>query len=274
MLIVDVAAEFIPVAIYNNAKGPDELTLKRFGETPYNNPVMRFLDAEERDLLPRREGVWDVDSILKRMCLALRQADRPVPEYVKLLTAELKPSVREKAVFAMGCYWEGDKRLGALDGVLATRIGMLHKREVVEVEFDALALDFKDLLKKARELDCLNRVYTRTDAQQKIAEASVGRLAERTDVEIDARTRQKYHLVNTPLYAWLPLTPIQAARVNSALAHGESPDRFLSPSQKQYKTRLAAHLTRVPFLLKDVTPARTLDAFPRHCETLEKKFGN
>ena len=151
-LILDVAREFVPVAIYNNVKGRDEAVLKRFTEPAANNPVVRFLDPDERDLLPRKEGVWDAETILKRMCLALRQADREVPEYLRMLTAELKPSIREKAVFAMGCYWEGEKRLGALEGVLATRIGMLRSHEVVEVEFDAVALDFKDLLAKAREL--------------------------------------------------------------------------------------------------------------------------
>lgn len=273
-LIINVAREFVPVAVFNNIKGKDRDVLRRFTEPAGNNPVVRFLDADERDLLPRKEGIWDAESILKRMCLALRQAERDVPEYLKLLTAELKPSIREKAVFAMGCYWEGEKRLGALDGVLATRIGMLHKREVVEVEFDVVALEFKDLVKKARELDCLSRVYTRTDAQQNTAHALVGKLAERTDEEIDARTTQKYHLSNSPAYAWLPLTPIQATRINAALANGESPDRFLFPFQKTYKAKLDDYRSRVPFLLKDVTPARTLDAFPNHYDILRKKFGD
>lgn len=273
-LILDVAREFVPVAVFNNVEGKDRAVLKRFTEPAGNNPVVRFLDAEERDLLPRKEGIWDSETILKRMCLALRQSEREVPEYLRLLTAELKPSIREKAIFAMGCYWEGEKRLGALDGVLATRIGMLHKREVVEVEFDSITLDFKDLLAKARELECLNRVFTRSDAQQKVADNLVGKLSERTDDEVDARTTQKYHLANSPVFAWLPLTPLQATRVNAALARGESPDRFLFPCQKKYKGKVEAYVARVPFLLKDATPARSLEAFPRYFEVLEKKFGN
>jgi hypothetical protein len=273
-LILDVAREFVPVAIYNNAAGKDREVLKRFSEPAGNNPVVRFLDADERDLLPRKEGVWNSETILKRMCLALRQADREVPEYLRLLTAELKPSIREKAVFAMGCYWEGEKRLGALEGVLATRIGMLQKREVVEVEFDSIALEFKNLLTKAKEMECLNRVFTRTDAQQKIAEKLTDKLAERSDEEIDARTTQKHHLAHSPVYVWLPLTPLQATRVNAAIARDESPDRYLFPSQLKYKARLEAYATRVPFLLKDATPARTLEGFPQYFEVLERKFDN
>ena len=33
----------------------------------------------------------------------------------------------ETAVFAMYCYWEGEAKLGTLDGVISTRIGDLEK---------------------------------------------------------------------------------------------------------------------------------------------------
>lgn len=271
-LVLGLSREFIPVVVFNNVKGKDRDILRRFTEPAGNNPVLRFLDADERDLLPRKEGVWETDAILKRMCQALRQTDRDLPECVRLLCAEMKSTVREKAVFAMGCYWEGEKRLGELDGVLATRIGTFQKREVVEVEFDAVALDFKDLLARARELDCLNRVYTRTDAQQKIADKLVGKLAERTDDEIDARTTQQYDLAHFPAYYWLPLTPMQATRINAALARGESGDRFLFPFQKEYRMRLQEVVSRVPVVFRELSPTRSFDDFPAYIEKMEKKL--
>lgn len=43
---------------------------------------------------------------------------------------------------------------------------------------------------------------------------------------------QKYYLRHSPLRK-LDLTPLQAARVNSALERGEDPTRWLSPAQQE-----------------------------------------
>ncbi len=69
----------MPVAIYNNAKGKDARVLKQFKESSWNNPVVRFVTAEGKDLIPRKGGVYKRDALLARMAQALKAADRPVP---------------------------------------------------------------------------------------------------------------------------------------------------------------------------------------------------
>ena len=60
-LIVDaIESEFVPLAIRNNApSGHDLEILRRFQEPAWNYQVMRFVDAEGKDIIPRRDRVWD-----------------------------------------------------------------------------------------------------------------------------------------------------------------------------------------------------------------------
>jgi Thioredoxin-like len=255
-IVIDAANEFVPVAIYNNVQGKDAEVLKSFSEPPWNNPVVRFLSADEKDIIPRKDGVYTTPELLARMTAALKKAGRPVPEYLKLANAEANPAAREKAVFAMHCYWEGERLLGAMDGVLATRIGMLQGAEVVEVEFDPTVASYRQLLEKAVSLECAHQVFTRNDRQHDLARQVVGNKAVRTDAAIDADTQQQYHLSLKPAYHYLPLTQLQATKVNAALAAGESPDRFLSPGQLAMHKRMEELLPRDTKKLAGLKPDR------------------
>src|SRR4051812_32076790 len=154
MIVAAASAEFVPVAVYNNVKGKDSEVLKQFGEPALNNPVVRFLGSDEKDLIPRKDEVFHGGGLLAHMAESLEKAKRPVPAYLKLAVAEFAPKKAETAVFAMRCYWEGEAKLGAVDGVVSTRIGELAKAEVVEVTFDPAVIDYKKLVEKAKELDC------------------------------------------------------------------------------------------------------------------------
>jgi|UniRef100_A0A7S4GHZ2 hypothetical protein len=82
-LVRSIQTDFIPVAIHNNKPGRDAQVLKRYGEPSWNNPVVRFLDGDGRDILPRRDGVWTAQGIASRMVEALCTMGLPVPEDVK-----------------------------------------------------------------------------------------------------------------------------------------------------------------------------------------------
>ena len=87
--MIEAAKAFVPVAIYNNAKGKDAQVLKRFKERSWNNPVVRFVNAEGKDLIPRKGGVYRRDALLARMAQALKAAGKPVPEALqKALSAK------------------------------------------------------------------------------------------------------------------------------------------------------------------------------------------
>jgi hypothetical protein len=230
-----IADEFVAVAVANNIKGMDSEVLAKFKEPAWNNPVVRLLDAEEKDIVPRQED-YTAHVLLKRMIATLEKNKRPVPKELSAAASgqAIKP---ETAVFAMHCYWVGEAKLGLLDGVVGTRIGELHKAEVVEVTFDSTIIDYATLVKQAMKLECAHRVFARTDEQFKVAEKLVGKKATRTDDAIDVNTQQQYHLAKLHLYHYLPLSPWQATKVNAMIAHDRLPDEFLDADQLELKKR-------------------------------------
>lgn len=258
MIVSAASAEFVPVAVYNNLKGTDADLLKKFDEPAWNNPVIRFLGDDEKDLIPRKDEVFHGGAVLARMAESLEKAKRPVPAYLKLGVAEFAPKKTETAVFAMHCYWEGEAKLGALDGVVFTRIGELAKAEVVEVTFDPAVIDYKKLVEKAKEMDCTHMIFARTDAQAKAAKEVVeAKKVVRSDTDIDATTQQQYHLAQHPRYNYLPLTRAQATKVNAALAYKKSPDEFLSPLQLAIYTRFTKTTDAEAQAVFKLTPDRS-----------------
>ena len=57
LLVEAIEDQFVPLLVYNNQES-DSALLKSFGEPAWNNPVLRFLDHQGRDLIPRKDGVW------------------------------------------------------------------------------------------------------------------------------------------------------------------------------------------------------------------------
>lgn len=102
MALVEAAETlFEPVVIRNNVEGPEREVLVRFGEPTWNNPVIRLIDAEGDDLVPRETGVWSTGGQLARMAAALSAAGRPAPEWLRLSVHETSAGDVETAVFAM-----------------------------------------------------------------------------------------------------------------------------------------------------------------------------
>jgi hypothetical protein len=85
-----IESEFIPVLVYNNRRGEDRRLLDRFNEPAWNFQVVRFLDAEGRDIIPRKDRVWTVRHLASRMIETLQSVGRPVPDSLRTL-AEASP---------------------------------------------------------------------------------------------------------------------------------------------------------------------------------------
>jgi hypothetical protein len=104
--VVDAAESlFVPVAVRNNSKGDEDArTLRAFGEPAWNNPVVRVVDADRKDLAPRLHRDWSVAGVTGLMTEGLRKADRDVPPWLDLLAREAAARRKrlETAVFAMG----------------------------------------------------------------------------------------------------------------------------------------------------------------------------
>ena len=71
LVVEAIEEEFVPLLIHNNAAdGHDAEVLARYGEPAWNFQVVRFLDAEGDDLIPRRDRVWETGPLLTRMVAA------------------------------------------------------------------------------------------------------------------------------------------------------------------------------------------------------------
>jgi len=93
-------------------------------------------------------------------------------------------------------------------------------------------------VKRAAEAQCAVKILTRDDAQQETAARIVGDRAVRSDGEI--RTDDdKYYLSRTPL-SHVPLTPLQAARVNAIVGTKGDPLPLLTPAQRALLERIRA----------------------------------
>lgn len=69
-----IESEFVPLLVYNNKGGKDAALLKKYKEPSWNYPVVRFLDGDGKDLIPRRDRIFTVKGISRRMDLALKKA--------------------------------------------------------------------------------------------------------------------------------------------------------------------------------------------------------
>lgn len=268
-IVVDAAALFETAVVYNNVPGAEETILKKYKEPTWNNPVVRFVDSSGKDLVARHADDYSTGGLLRSMVAALRASKQDIPPYLALVATEYNPKNLETATFAMHCYWEGEQKLGKLDGVVATRIGMLDSLEVVEVDFDSAVLEYAALVRQAKKQDCAHRVFARTDAQVKIATEIVGNMVTRIDTSVDTSTQQQYHLSKKPEYHYLPLTQLQATKVNAKIADGQSPDTLLSPSQLTLSKKIAAIHAKNPVLFAKILPKRNVDALPGYWQDMQ-----
>lgn len=241
-LIVDAAEQlFVPVAVYNNITGDDERVLNSFKEPSWNNPVVRIIDTDRKELATRLADDYSVGGLANAMVTALQKAGQGVPPYLELLAAEeTQQDNFERATFAMHCFWVGEATLGKMPGVVLTEPGFLDGQEVVEVTFDPSKLSYEALLKLAQKQQCATTVYTRSDAQQSTAGNILGDSAVRTDDTIRPDSQPKYYLAQSEL-RFVPMTSAQASKVNAAIGGKGNPAFFLAQNQRQLWTLVKRH---------------------------------
>lgn len=224
MLVEAIETLFVPVVIHNNAGGRDAEVLKRFDEPAWNNPVVRFIDAAGKDLIARREGVWSDGELAARMVSALTVAKSVVPAWLSRAKDELSTGAPARAVFGMHCFWDGQGKLGALEGVVDVRPVFVDGAEACEVLYRAERVDYASLLKAAHSLQCASTVWAIDDAQlalaKELAPQAVRRLAgvlRAAPVSDDLRT-----LRTNRAWMTMPWTRGQRVWANALLRAGAS----------------------------------------------------
>ena len=218
VVLVDVIENhFVPVVVYNNRGGEHERIRKAFKEPAWNYQVIRFLNAEGRDLIPRKDRIWSTPALSSRMVEALEKANRPVPESLRRLAPKPSSSRTATAAFAQFCYWTGERKLGALEGVLVTEAGYIDHREVTKVTYDPAVISYAELERKAKQMKCASVSYEHVPGSYKKA----------------SRNNQKKQIQGTR-FASLDLTPEQATKVNAfARTDPRKALEVLTPDQRE-----------------------------------------
>lgn len=231
----------MPVLVHNNKAGRDAELLERYREPSWNNPVVRFFAAGKdgapgRELLPRRDAVWEGRAVAERVVAALRAAGRPVPRWLDLAVEELAPGPFERAVLAMPCFWRGEAVLGSIAGVRSVRAGHLEGAEVVDLTYDPARLSLHELLTLASTEGCATRVWV-PPASLAAARAEVGDRARALDAEprVAPESDHEHDLARSPL-RHLALTRLQRVRVNAWLGNGRDPADWLTAAQRRSAT--------------------------------------
>jgi len=231
-IVESIESAFVPLAIYNNQGGKDREVLRKYNEPAWNYQVVRFLDSDGTDIIPRKDRVWSSDGIAERMIQTLKEAGRPIPDKLQSFMAGA-PNQLETGAFAMFCFWEGEAKLGGLAGVAETEAGWIDGREVVRVKYDPEQVSWGELVKSAASFDCANQIYApgkeeleQTRKITRTGSALLGSRSYRPAKESD----QKRVLKQTKLRQ-LDLTCEQATKINAALATGKDPRPWLTDAQ-------------------------------------------
>jgi len=216
-LVSLIESHFVPLVVYNNRGGGHERIRKRYREPAWNYQVVRFVDAKGKDLIPRKDKVWTTSALAGRMIRALEAADRPVPGELHTLAGHAPPGETATAAFAQSCFWTGERKLGALEGVLETEAGFIRYREVTRVVYDPAVITYENLRKQAERMRCASQSYPRLPEEYRPAPAR----------------DQKKQIQGTP-FAQLTLTPRQATKVNAyARTHPKKAAQHVPDDQRE-----------------------------------------
>jgi hypothetical protein len=233
LLVEAIESEFLPVLVHNNKDGDDKKILERFKEPAWNYQVVRFLDGDAKDLIPRKDKVWTIGALATRMNETLAAANRPIPKYLEALAAEHDTTHHATTAFAQYCFWTGEMELGGLDGVITTEAGWLEGREVTRVVYDARKMSLDALTQHAKNAKCADKVYanaTAPGATYKAAKAS----------------DQKKQLTSWPAARDLPgITPMQLTKINALAPKDPAAAlEWLSPRQRAALRATGRHSSR------------------------------
>jgi hypothetical protein len=179
---------------------------------PSPNPLLSILAPDGVELTRLQLSNPNTGQGLAQMVRLLEAAHSPVPEYLRLVCDEFSGRPRETARFSVGCYWEGERELGKLPGVVASRTGTIGRDEVVEVHFDPTVVDASSLAAQAKQLSCFRGLAS-------------------TQPALVQDDEQQHTLANHPEFAGIPMTPLQRTKVNAALYDKTDLTRLLSPAQ-------------------------------------------
>lgn len=147
-----IEENFIPILVYNNRKGADADILRKFKEPSWNFQVIRFLDHNANDIIPRKDRIWGLSETKSRIKKALKV-------FLEQKNKSNNTSLSELA-FSMHCFWTGEAKLGALDGVYKTEAGFIKGQEVTKVWYNSNEITSSTLISFAQNNNLVDNIYS------------------------------------------------------------------------------------------------------------------
>lgn len=275
LLVEAIEDHFVPMLVFNNKPGTDAQLLKKYNEPSWNNPVIRYLDSADKDLVPRKELVLSVAETAQRMTLALEGAKREVPDFLRAVAAPSRGGEMETATFAMYCYWEGEAQLGAIDGVYSTRSAWRDGLEVVVLRYHPEEVSYKTLVEKAITFKCASKIFAHSKAQLETAKSVAGERVvyakDPSNIRMAKGSDQRYYLNNSPL-KYLPLCELQKTKVNASLRRQDDLTRHLSPRQQKLAARIVNTMKNNRRAFDDLQVPSDQNQLGEFLEQLNKKL--
>ena len=227
LIVEAIETHFIPLVIYNNKGGNDADILKKYKEPSWNNPVVRIVDDNGKDIVKRHSGAYDPLDVVSTIQDALLASNQIAPTYLNLLQQELSNDTKE-AVLSMYCFWTGEREIGSMVGVTSTQAGYMNGTEVVKVSYDPDQISYEKLVSESSKKSCADRVYTDDKNEKEIASNKNISAKPLNKYRVDKQ--DKYYLSQTD-YQNIPMLAIQSTKANALIAKRQSPADVLSPRQ-------------------------------------------
>ena len=235
-LIVEAMEDlFVPLLILNNKGGEDRRLLKKFGEPSWNYQVIRYFDANLKELIPRRDRIWTTAGVARRMIESLKAHKSEVPLYLESVASLEETEHHREALFAMACFWVGEFELGKLAGVVKTEAGWYEGQEVTKVVYHTKKTTLKRLAEQAEKVRCAQKVYLPEGEKLTTRRIKTGIYTPAAYRKARA-SHQKKQIERWKVLAGVPgLNAMQLTRLNAWVpVRMEQAKRWLSPRQRAW----------------------------------------
>lgn len=246
LIVEAIESCFIPLCIFNNKSGEDKLILEKFNEPAWNNPVIRIINYEEKDIVKRQSDFRNMSTTINTITEAVTVYGRKVETYLQLLNEEVaakESKYMNEVYFGMYCFWTGERELAGIDGVINTEAGFMSGKEVVKINYDSQITSLDTLFSKAKKVGCADQVFASIHANTNIKILPLSTY--KKDKE------DKYYLRKSSFKA-IPMTDLQKIKVNRAIAKGLDPTIYLSPRQRSIYQKNKSNNNYVDIKIEDV----------------------
>ena len=132
----------------------------------------------------------------------------------------------ERVALCQYCFWTGELKIGAIEGVVTTEAGFIGGREVTLVNYDPKVTSLEKILKQAKASGVATAVYL--DDPSKLSGSN------KISSYRAAPTHDQKKQIQGTVFSKLKLTPEQATKVNAyARTNPKKALEYLTPEQRK-----------------------------------------